>query len=134
MTTHHHVAGGGAAWGMSRGLPFGVPCFVSVVGLTVGAGLGALCGKIGEADVDAQFQDQVRDVRKPGTSALYLVVERVSPDKAVAALSKYGGTVLESSLSENTEAKLRRKPSRPADAGRPHPGDARQPRRVAGMI
>ena len=43
---------------------------------------------------------------KPGTSALFMVVEKVTPDKAVAALSHYGGTVLKSSLSEDAQNKL----------------------------
>jgi uncharacterized membrane protein len=43
---------------------------------------------------------------KPGTSALFLVLEKVTPDKAVEALSKYGGTVLKSSLSKDTEKEL----------------------------
>jgi uncharacterized membrane protein len=47
-----------------------------------------------------------RDMLKPGTSALFLVVEKVTPDKAVEGLRQYGGTVLKSSLSKETEAKL----------------------------
>jgi hypothetical protein len=43
---------------------------------------------------------------KPGTSALFLIVANVTPDKAVAALSRYGGTVLESSLSSDAEQEL----------------------------
>jgi uncharacterized membrane protein len=43
---------------------------------------------------------------KPGTSALFLIVDKVTPDKAVAAMSKYGGTVLQTSLSADAEAKL----------------------------
>jgi uncharacterized membrane protein len=43
---------------------------------------------------------------KPGTSALFLILEKATPDKAVAAMSKYGGTVLKSSLSEETEREL----------------------------
>jgi len=43
---------------------------------------------------------------KPGTSALFLIVEKVTPDKAVQALSKYGGTVLKSSLSKDAEKDL----------------------------
>jgi uncharacterized membrane protein len=41
-----------------------------------------------------------------GTSALFLVVEKVTPDKAVEGLRQYGGTVLKSSLSKETEAQL----------------------------
>jgi len=34
------------------------------------------------------------------------VVEKVTPDKAVDALSQYGGTVLKSSLSKDAEKEL----------------------------
>ena len=43
---------------------------------------------------------------KPGTSCLFMIVEKVTPDKAIAALSKYGGTVLKTSLSEEDTKKL----------------------------
>jgi uncharacterized membrane protein len=43
---------------------------------------------------------------QPGTSALFLMLEKVTPDKAVEAMSKYGGTVLKTSLSKNDEAAL----------------------------
>jgi uncharacterized membrane protein len=72
----------------------------------VGAGLGALMGKVEKTGIDKQFQDQVRDMLKPGTSALFLVVEKVTPDKAVEGLQQYGGTVLKSSLSREAEAEL----------------------------
>ena len=48
----------------------------------------------------------IRDRIKPGTSALFLMVEKVTPDKAVEAMSKYGGTVLKTSLSKQGEADL----------------------------
>jgi uncharacterized membrane protein len=40
---------------------------------------------------------------KPGTSALFLMLEKVTPDKAIEAMSKYGGTVLKTSLSKDDE-------------------------------
>jgi uncharacterized membrane protein len=43
---------------------------------------------------------------QPGTSALLMVVEKVTPDKAVEALSRYGDTVLKSSLSNETQQQL----------------------------
>jgi len=43
---------------------------------------------------------------KPGTSALFMVVEQMTTDKATAALSKYGGTVLKTSLSNEAEKQL----------------------------
>ena len=52
------------------------------------------------------FQQQVRDYVKPGTSALFLVIEQATPDKAIAALQQYGGTVIKTSLSEEDTKKL----------------------------
>jgi uncharacterized membrane protein len=91
---------------MFWGLLFGVLFFVPVIGIAVGAGLGALLGKVAKSGIDRQFQDQVRGMLKPGTSALFLMVEKVTPDKAVEAMSKYGGTVLKTSLSKQGEQEL----------------------------
>jgi len=74
--------------------------------MAVGAGLGALMGKVTKSGINKDFQDRVRDMLQPGTSALFLVVEKVTPDKAIAALKPFGGTVLQSNLSEDAEAEL----------------------------
>ncbi len=79
--TSHHMVGGGATWGMFWGMLFGLLFFIPVLGMAVGAG-------------------------QPGTSALFLMVEKVTPDKAVEAMSKYGGTVLKTSLSKEGEKEL----------------------------
>jgi len=104
--TSHHMVGGGATWGMFWGMLFGLLFFVPVLGMAVGAGMGALMGKVTKSGVDKAFQDQVRGLLQPGTSALFLMVEKVTPDKAVEAMSKYGGTVLKTSLSKDGEAEL----------------------------
>ena len=106
VVTNHHMVGAGATWGMFWGMLFGILFFVPVLGMAVGAGFGALFAKLEKSGLDKQFQQQVRDMLQPGHSALFLVVEKVTPDKAVEALSKYGGTVLKSSLSKETEAEL----------------------------
>src|SRR5271157_6610234 len=104
--TNHHAVGAGATWGMFWGLLFGLLFFIPVFGMAVGAGLGALMGKLAKTSIDRQFQDQVRDMVQPGTSALFLMLEKVTPDKAVEAMSKYGGTVLKTSLSKDDEKEL----------------------------
>jgi uncharacterized membrane protein len=104
--TNHHLVGGGATWGMFWGLLFGLLFFVPVFGMALGAGMGALMGKITKSGIDKEFQDQVRDKLQPGTSALFLMVEKVTPDKAVEAMSKYGGTVIKTSLSKEGEQEL----------------------------
>jgi len=106
VTTTHHPVGAGATWGMFWGLLFGMLFFVPVLGMAVGLGFGALFGKLEKMGIDKEFQQQVRDMLQPGTSALFLVIEKATPDKAVEAMSKYGGTVLKSSLPKETEAEL----------------------------
>ena len=106
-TTHGGAsAGGGAAWGGFWGLLFGLLFFIPFAGLAIGAGLGALFGHLGENAIDKEFQEQVRDEVKPGTSALFMIIEKATPDKAIAALKQYGGTVIKTSLSEEDTAKL----------------------------
>jgi uncharacterized membrane protein len=106
-TTHGGAsASGGAAWGGFWGLLFGLLFFVPFAGLALGAGFGALFGHLGEKGIDKAFQEQVRDQLKPGTSALFLVIEQVTPDKATAALEQYGGTVIKTSLSDEDTKKL----------------------------
>ena len=100
--TEHHAVGAGATWGMFWGLLFFIPFF----GLAIGAGMGALMGKVTKTGIDKEFQEQVRDLLQPGTSALFLMVEKVTPDKAVEAMAKFGGTVLKTSLSKEGEAEL----------------------------
>jgi uncharacterized membrane protein len=108
VTTTHGGAtsGAGAAWGGFWGLLFGLLFFIPVIGLAVGAGFGALFGHLGKNAIDKEFQEQVRDQVTPGTSALFLIVEHATPDKATAALRQYGGTVIKTSLSDEDTAKL----------------------------
>ena len=106
-TTHGGAsAGGGAVWGGFWGMLFGLLFFIPFAGLAIGAGMGALFGHFGEKGIDKAFQQQVRDYVKPGTSALFMVIEHATPDKAIAALQQYGGTVIKTSLSDEDTKKL----------------------------
>ena len=104
--TNAHAVGAGASYGMFWGLLFGMLFFVPFLGMAFGSGLGALVGKVEQTGIDRSFQDRVRDLLKPGTSALFMVIENATPDNAIAVLCNFGGTVLKSSLSEDAEAKL----------------------------
>ena len=119
VTTTHGGASaeGGAAWGGFWGLLFGLLFFVPFAGLALGAGMGALFGHLGEKGITKEFQEQVRDHLKPGTSALFMVIEQATPDKAVAALEQYGGTVIKTSLSEEDTKKLQEALKPPAGGG-----------------
>ena len=56
--------------------------------------------------VNKQFQEQVRAQLKPGTSALFMILEQMTADKTLEALSSFGGNVLKTSLSKEDEAEL----------------------------
>jgi uncharacterized membrane protein len=120
VTTNHHPVAEGVTWGMFWGVLFGLLFFVPVFGLVIGGVFGTLFGVIEKTGVDKQFQRQVRDMVQPGTSALFLVVDKVTPDKAIEALSKFGGKVLKSSLSNDAEQQLEE-----ALAGAPSPAPVR---------
>lgn len=108
VTTTHGGAssGGGAVWGGFWGFLFGLIFFVPFAGLAIGAGFGALFGHLGEKAIDKEFQEQVREQVQPGTSALFMIIEQATPDKAINALKGYGGTVIKTSLSEEDTQKL----------------------------
>ena len=73
--------------------------FVPSLGMAFGAGMGALMGKVEQTGID-KSQDRIRVPSKPGTSALFLIVEKVTPRPGGGSLSKYGGTVLKTPLTE----------------------------------
>ncbi|MGZ4230125.1 MAG: DUF1269 domain-containing protein [Solirubrobacteraceae bacterium] len=117
-TTHGGAsAGGGAVWGGFWGFLFGLLFFIPLFGLALGAGMGALFGHFGEKGIDKAFQQQVRDHLQPGTSALFLIIEQATPDKAIAALQQYGGTVIKTSLSDEDTKKLQDALQPPQQAG-----------------
>ena len=105
-TAHAGGAGAGAWWGGFWGMLFGLLFFIPFAGLALGAGMGALFGHLGKQGIDKAFQEQVRDHVTPGTSALFLVIEQATPDKAIAAMKQYGGDVIRTSLSEEDTKRL----------------------------
>jgi len=101
-----NLAGAGAAWGGMWGLLIGLLFFVPVFGLAVGAGLGALAGKVSNIGIDQNFAKQLTATLHPGSSAIFVLVRRSTPDKVIPEVAKFGGTVLQTSLPKDTEQKL----------------------------
>ena len=96
----------GIIWGMVLGLLVDLAAGTGV-GVLVGAGLGAAIAKVDRSGIDRTFQGRVRGMLKPGTSSLVVpVVNKGTTVAVVEALSRYGGTVLESSLSLDAEWRL----------------------------
>jgi uncharacterized membrane protein len=106
VTTSRGEVAVGTVYGLLWGLLFGALFFIPVVGLVVGAATGALVGLVARLGISEEFLSHVRDTLRPGTSALFIVAEKITLDKTIDALSKFGGTVLRTSLSKDAEAEL----------------------------
>jgi uncharacterized membrane protein len=94
---------GGAFWGMLIGLLF----FMPWLGLAAGALGGALGGKFTDVGVDDKFIKEVGNSIQPGNSALFLLVVKATQDKLADELKGTKAKVLQTSLSNEQEAKLR---------------------------
>jgi uncharacterized membrane protein len=92
----------GGFWGTLIGMIFLNP----LLGLAVGAGAGAVSGALSDVGINDQFMKDLAATMKPGSSALFVLVRRATPDKVLQELQGTGGTVLKTSLSHEDEAKL----------------------------
>ena len=94
---------GGAFWGLLIGLIFWMPW----LGMAIGAASGALSGGLSDIGVDDNFIKEVGETIEPGHSALFLLVSKSTPDKLADELKSFDAKVLQTSLSNEDEAKLR---------------------------
>ena len=94
---------GGAFWGMLIGIIFLMPW----LGLAMGALGGALGGKMADTGVDDEFIKEVGEKIEPGHSALFLLIRSATQDKLEEELKDYHATIIQTSLSNEDEARLR---------------------------
>ncbi|MBC7801762.1 MAG: DUF1269 domain-containing protein [Gemmatimonadaceae bacterium] len=103
----------GALWGSLVGLLFLNPLVGFAVGGAIGAGTGALSGSMVDYGIDDGLIKQIGETLKPDTSALFLLIRKVQPEKVLAELSAFKGRVIRSSLSPEQEARLQAALSKP---------------------
>jgi uncharacterized membrane protein len=94
---------GGSFWGMLIGMIFLNP----LVGAAVGAGAGALSGKLSDVGIDDKFIKELGETLGNGSSALFVLVRKATPDKVLEGLKQFKGKVMKTSLTADKEAKLR---------------------------
>lgn len=99
-------ATGGAFWGMLIGMLFMNP----LLGMAVGAGSGALSGKFSDIGINDQFMKDLGETFTPGSSALFVLVRKSTPDKVLDALKPFAGKgrVLQTSLTKDKDEELRK--------------------------
>jgi uncharacterized membrane protein len=121
-------AASGALWGALVGLFFLSPLAGAAIGAAVGAGTGAIAGRLGDYGIDDNFVRQLSTQMTPNSSALFVLIRRVTADKVLPEISQYGGTVLRTSLSDEMEQRLQAALAQPsAPAPQPSASDATAP-------
>lgn len=97
----------GALWGTLIGFLFLNPLAGLAIGGAVGAGTGALTGSLVDYGINDDFIREMGETLTPNSSALFLLVRKVQPEKVLAELSAFKGHILRTSLSPEQEARLR---------------------------
>ena len=92
----------GGFWGMLIGMLFLNP----LLGAAVGAGAGALAGSLSDYGVNDNFIKELSSHLQANSSAIFVLVRKVTPDKVIPEISKFGGKVLQTTLSKEADAKL----------------------------
>lgn len=93
---------GGGFWGSLIGLIFLNP----LLGAAVGASAGAVSGALSDIGINDNFMKELADTMNRGSSTLFVLVRKVTPDKVLDELKGTGGKVLKTSLSHDDETKL----------------------------
>jgi uncharacterized membrane protein len=96
---------GGGFWGMLIGLIFLNP----LLGAAIGAGAGALSGRLNDIGLNDKMLKDIGQSFKPGTSGLFVLVRRATVDKVLQGLKEFTGKgkVFQTSLSKDDEVALR---------------------------
>ena len=111
LTAAGTVSGG--FWGSLIGLIFLNP----LLGLAVGAAAGAVSGALTDVGIDDTFMKELAATMQPGSSVLFVLVSKATPDKGLEEIQGTGGKILRTSLSHEDEAKLQAALSAAKQAG-----------------
>jgi uncharacterized membrane protein len=106
VDTPGKVVGDSAASGALWGALFGILFLVPFAGALIGGALGAVMGRLGKAGIDASFRERVDAMLTPGRAAVVIMASKLTRDKFTAAMTPFGGEVLQTSLSDDAEREL----------------------------
>jgi uncharacterized membrane protein len=112
MSTTGAGAAGGAMWGGLIGLLFLAPLF----GMAIGAASGALAGKVSDVGVNDDFMKQLGAKVPAGGAALIMLGRSDAPNKVLERLHPFGGEVIQTSLDDEQEERLRTALGEPVSA------------------
>lgn len=101
LTTEGVIRGG--YWGALIGLLFLNP----LLGIAVGMGAGGVGGMLSDYGINDKFIKELGAKLEPGTSAIFLLIRKVTTDKVLDSVAAFGGHILQSSLTTEQDARLR---------------------------
>ncbi len=96
----------GALQGGMLGALLGLVLLNPIFGMVLGGAAGALSGKMSDLGIDDGFIKELSETLQPNTSALFILVKKVTIDKVLPRLEGSGGKVLQTSLAGVDEKKL----------------------------
>jgi len=102
----HKLTQAGAASGGFWGALIGMLFLNPLLGAAIGAGAGAISGSLADVGINNNFMKSIAENFTPGTSALFILCRNAKPDRVLEELKGAGGKVLQTSLSQEGEAKL----------------------------
>jgi uncharacterized membrane protein len=97
----------GALWGALVGLLFLNPLAGMAVGALTGAGAGALAGSLTDYGINDDFVKRLSATIPSGSSALFVLFRSVNTDKVLPEIESFKPRVLQTSLSNEDEQKLK---------------------------
>ena len=103
MNTTAAGAAGGSFWGLLIGVLFMNP----LIGVAAGAGAGAIAGRLTDIGVNDKFMKGLAEDVAVGEAVLFVLVKKVTGDKALERLQGVGGRILQTSLDHTREERLR---------------------------
>ncbi len=102
----YNLALGGAVSGSFWGVLIGLIFLNPLLGLVVGAGTGAVAGALSDVGIGDRFMKELAGQLKPGSSILFVLARSELTDKVLDEIKGTGGTVMQTSLSHEDEARL----------------------------
>jgi uncharacterized membrane protein len=107
QTLENMATGTAATWGFFWGFLIGLIFMAPIFWGLLTALFSGLLGKTRDLGIDNKFIKEVGDSLEPGQSALFVLVVEATADKVLPAMAKFGGTVFQTSLSNEDEALLK---------------------------
>jgi uncharacterized membrane protein len=102
LSTTGAGAASGALWGTLIGLIFLMP----VAGMAIGAGTGALTGKLADVGINDDTIKQIGAQLQQGKAAVFLLARSATVDRVIEAIKPFNPTVVQTNLTRDREDEL----------------------------